>query len=99
MSESIIDTIRALKAKDMANAVSPLTPRTIYELQRRYSRSCKTYGTMQSVQEAMGALDGEVHEVRLAIHSRDDQNIYDEFADTANVCIRQMQEMEARGLV
>lgn len=99
MSESIIDTIRELRARDMTNAIAPLTPRTIMELQRRYIRSCKTYGKMQSVQEAMGALDGEVHEVRLAIHSRDDQNIYDEFADTANVCIRQMQEMEARGLV
>ena len=99
MSKSIIDTIRELRTKEMTGAIAPLTPRTITELQRRYMRSCKTYGKMQSVQEAMGALDGEVHEVRLAIHSRDDQNIYDELADTANVCIRWMQEMEARGLV
>ena len=99
MSESIIDTIRELRAKDMAGAISPLTPRTIMELQRRYLKSCKTYGSIKSVQEAMGALDGEVHEVRLAIHLRDDKNIYDEFADVANVCIRYMQEMEASGLV
>lgn len=83
----------------MAGAIAQLTPRTISELQRRYMRSCKTYGVMQSVQEAMGVLDGELHELRLAIHARDTENIYEEMADVANTCIRWMQEMEARGLV
>jgi len=99
MSESIIDTIRELRAKDMMGAIAPLTPRTITELQRRYHRAFGEHGRMVCERQAMGVLDGEVHELRLAIHARDTKNIYEEFADVANTAIRWMQEMEARGLV
>lgn len=76
-----------------------ITERTKATLRSRYADSVGKYGRMKNVHEAMGVLDGEVHEVRLAIHARDPQEIYDEFADVANTCIRWMCEMERQGLV
>lgn len=103
MSKSIIETMHELRDKEMIGAIAPLsfplTPRTITELQRRYHRATKEHGPMVCERQAMGVLDGEVHELRLAIHARDTKNIYEEMADCANTCIRWMQEMEARGLV
>lgn len=76
-----------------------ITDRTKAVLRSRYAASVEKYGPMKSAYEAMGVLDGEVHEVRLALHARDPQEIYDEFADVANTCIRWMCEMERQGLV
>lgn len=89
----------AIASSMMGQDEPVLTERTIEELEGRLMASTMKYGPMASHWEAMGVLDGEVHEVRLAIHARDTEAIYAEFADCANTCIKWMQEMERRGLV
>jgi len=89
----------AIASARMAQDAPTLTARTIDELEARLIASTIKNGPMSSHWEAMGVLDGEVHEIRLAIHARDTAGIYAEFADAANTCVRWMQEMEARGMV
>lgn len=89
----------AIASAMMAIEPCELSTRTVDELESRLTLSTAKYGTMASHYEAIGALDGEIHEIRLAIHARNNEEIYNEFADAANVLIRWMQEMEKRGLV
>ena len=90
---------KGMAAMQMNQDGPTLTQKTIEELSRRLVASTEKNGPMASVWEAMGVLDGEVHEIRLAIHARDTAATYAEFADGANACIRWMQEMEARGMI
>jgi hypothetical protein len=103
-AEALVNTHNAA-IDAVASAATPtdddayeITQRTMSVLRSRYAASVEKYGPMKSAYEAMGVLDGEVHEVRLALHARAEQAIYDEFADVANTCIRWMCEMERQGL-
>lgn len=95
----MIDEAVASAAMSMDDDAYEITQRTMSVLRSRYAASVEKYGALKNAQEAMGVLDGEVHEVRLALHARDPQEIYDEFADVANTCVRWMCEMERQGLV
>ena len=68
--------------------------KTIDALNQRYVRAHKKYGPLRSQAEAIGALKLELWEVMEAMHDRDDNKVYEEMLDVANVAIRWAQRLD-----
>lgn len=71
-----------------------LTQLTIDGLNRRMAKSEEKYGPIRSQAEAIGALKLEVWEVMEAMHERQDEWVYGEMLDVANVAIRWAQRIK-----
>ena len=70
-----------------------LTQLTIDALNRRIAKSEEKYGPIRSQAEAIGALKLEVWEVMEAMHERQDEWVYEEMLDVANVAVRWAQKI------
>lgn len=63
-------------------------------LSDRLDCSRQKYGKLKSHWEGIGVIDGEIYELKMAMHGRDLMRIYEEAADVANGCVRLMEYLE-----
>ena len=72
-----------------------LTPQTISELNILHDHAEHVYGPIGDNYRGEAALAREYREVLRALDSRDDENLYRELIDVANVATRWAQALES----